>query len=61
MTDGETPIRLIERLETVERFFWCAECGLQAKYVIPVNMRPHMVTCKGCELDGTLIGHSRPR
>lgn len=57
----DTPFPLITRQKAVELSLWCRQCGLLWEYVIPATMRPSMVTCAGCEIDGFLELEKRKR
>jgi hypothetical protein len=44
---------------TALRWFFCLECRFQFRQQVCVTMRPHLLTCPGCELHGYVTGQIR--
>lgn len=51
-------ISLISKQETATRWVWCRQCGEQFQEVMPVHMRIEQLMCRGCHMDGFLVGHA---
>lgn len=52
-------IPLINYQETAPRWVWCRQCGEQFQAVLPRHMRLDHVMCRGCEMEGFLVGQVR--